>query len=38
MERPRKKGARFTGVDIMADEVVEEVSLNFEEKRDRCMF
>jgi pre-mRNA-processing factor SLU7 len=35
MERPRKKGARFTGVDIMADEVVEEVSLNFEEKRDR---
>jgi pre-mRNA-processing factor SLU7 len=35
VERPRKKGAKFTGVDIMADEVVESISLNFEEKRDR---
>ncbi|ORZ38019.1 Pre-mRNA splicing Prp18-interacting factor-domain-containing protein [Catenaria anguillulae PL171] len=35
MERPRKKGAKWTGEDIMADEVVGSVDLGFEAKRDR---
>ena len=35
-ERPRAKGARFTGKHIAADEKVEEVHLDFEGKRDRC--
>ena len=35
VERPRKTGARFTGKDIKADEVVVDVNLGFEGKRDR---
>ncbi|TPX35131.1 hypothetical protein SmJEL517_g02417 [Synchytrium microbalum] len=35
LERPRKKGARWTGQDIQADEVVQDVHLGFEAKRDR---
>lgn len=34
-ERPRKKGARWTGVDIKGDEVVGDVKLSWEGKRDR---
>lgn len=37
MERPRKKGAKFTGQDIQPDELVQEFNLNFSAKRDRCM-
>ncbi|ORX54917.1 hypothetical protein DM01DRAFT_1382906 [Hesseltinella vesiculosa] len=35
MERPRKKGARWTGEDIQADEIVQNVDLDWDEKRDR---
>lgn len=35
VERPRKLGARWTNKEIRADEVVQEVSLDFEGKRDR---
>ncbi|RKP22707.1 Pre-mRNA splicing Prp18-interacting factor-domain-containing protein, partial [Syncephalis pseudoplumigaleata] len=35
VERPRTKGARWTGKNIRADEVVQDVDLNFEGKRDR---
>ncbi|KAI9222234.1 Pre-mRNA splicing Prp18-interacting factor-domain-containing protein, partial [Blastocladiella britannica] len=35
MERPRKVGAKFTGKDMAADEVVTDVKLGFEAKRDR---
>ncbi|KAJ3354106.1 mRNA splicing protein [Allomyces javanicus] len=35
LERPRKKGAKWTGDDIQADEVVQDVDLSFEAKRDR---
>ncbi|KAJ3371064.1 mRNA splicing protein [Kappamyces sp. JEL0680] len=35
MERPRKKGAKFTGRSIAADEVIQNVNLGFEAKRDR---
>jgi hypothetical protein len=38
MELSLSNGARFTGFNILADEVVAEVSLDFEEKRDRYMF
>ena len=34
-ERPRKLGAKFTGKDIAADEVIEDVNLSFDAKRDR---
>ncbi|RMD44122.1 hypothetical protein DV735_g1012, partial [Chaetothyriales sp. CBS 134920] len=33
--RPRKTGAKWTGRDIQADEVVENVSLGWDAKRDR---
>ena len=33
--RPRAKGARWTGKDIQADEVVQEVKLGWDAKRDR---
>ncbi|EXJ70769.1 uncharacterized protein A1O5_05759 [Cladophialophora psammophila CBS 110553] len=33
--RPRKQGARWTGKDIQADEVVEDVQLGWDAKRDR---
>ncbi|KAJ1982318.1 mRNA splicing protein [Dimargaris xerosporica] len=35
LERPRKQGARWTGQDIKPDEVIAEVNLDFESKRDR---
>ncbi|KAJ3148280.1 mRNA splicing protein [Geranomyces variabilis] len=35
VERPRKQGAKWTGRDILADEVVQDVQLGFEAKRDR---
>jgi pre-mRNA-processing factor SLU7 len=34
LERPRKKGAKFTGKDIQADRAVREVQLGYEAKRD----
>ncbi|KAJ2344270.1 mRNA splicing protein, partial [Coemansia sp. RSA 2618] len=34
MERPRKKGAKWTGRDMMADEAVETVDLSYDAKRD----
>ena len=36
MERPRSKGARWTGKHIAADEKVEDIELDdFDAKRDR---
>ncbi|KAJ1654388.1 mRNA splicing protein [Dispira simplex] len=35
MERPRKVGAKWTGRDIQADEVVRDMKLDYESKRDR---
>lgn len=35
LSRPRKLGARWTGKDIQADEVVEDVKLGWDAKRDR---
>jgi pre-mRNA-processing factor SLU7 len=35
LSRPRKAGARWTGRDIQADEVVQDVSLGWDAKRDR---
>lgn len=35
LNRPRAKGARWTGIDIQADEVVQDVKLGFDAKRDR---
>ncbi|KAI8911102.1 pre-mRNA-splicing factor SLU7 [Gorgonomyces haynaldii] len=35
VERPRKKGARWTGKDIQADEALVDVKLSFDAKRDR---
>lgn len=35
LSRPRKLGAKWTGEDIQADEVVEEVQLSWDGKRDR---
>jgi pre-mRNA-processing factor SLU7 len=35
LSRPRKAGARWTGKDIQADEVVQDVSLGWDAKRDR---
>eukprot|EP01061_Rhynchopus_euleeides_P042472 TRINITY_DN7409_c0_g3_i1.p1 TRINITY_DN7409_c0_g3~~TRINITY_DN7409_c0_g3_i1.p1 ORF type:complete len:652 (+),score=312.38 TRINITY_DN7409_c0_g3_i1:80-2035(+) len=35
VERPRKVGAKFTGKDIRPDEMVRDVNLSFEGKRDR---
>ncbi|EXJ82241.1 hypothetical protein A1O3_06054 [Capronia epimyces CBS 606.96] len=35
LSRPRKLGARWTGKDIQADEVVEDVQLGWDAKRDR---
>ncbi len=35
LSRPRAKGARWTGRDIQADEVVQEVELGWDAKRDR---
>lgn len=35
LERPRKKGAKFTGKNIQADDVVQDVQLSWDAKRDR---
>lgn len=35
LERPRKRGAKWTGTDIRPDEYVQEAALDFEGKRDR---
>ena len=35
LSRPRAKGARWTGRDIQADEVVQDVDLGWDAKRDR---
>ncbi|KAL0578754.1 mRNA splicing protein [Marasmius crinis-equi] len=35
LERPRKKGARFTNKDIAPDELVQDVALGYDAKRDR---
>ncbi|KIM30387.1 hypothetical protein M408DRAFT_328005 [Serendipita vermifera MAFF 305830] len=35
MERPRKKGAKFTGKDIAADEIIEDFEGGWDVKRDR---
>lgn len=35
LSRPRKQGAKWTGKDIAADEVVQDVSLGWDAKRDR---
>ena len=35
LSRPRKKGAKWTGKDIQADEVVQDVELGWDAKRDR---
>jgi pre-mRNA-processing factor SLU7 len=35
LQRPRKKGAKWTGRDIQADEVVQEVRMGWDAKRDR---
>lgn len=35
LSRPRKLGARWTGKDIQADEVIEDVKLGWDAKRDR---
>lgn len=35
LERPRKKGAKWTGKNIQADDVAQEVHLSWDAKRDR---
>lgn len=35
LSRPRKKGAKWTGKDIQADEVIQKVDLGWDAKRDR---
>ncbi|WBW73890.1 splicing factor Slu7 [Schizosaccharomyces osmophilus] len=35
MERPRKRGARWTGKDIKADELIQDVDVSWDAKRDR---
>ena len=35
LERPRKKGAKFTNKDIAADEIVRDIELGYDAKRDR---
>jgi pre-mRNA-processing factor SLU7 len=35
LSRPRAKGARWTGQDIQADEVVQDIQLGWDAKRDR---
>lgn len=35
LERPRKKGAKWTGKDIQADEVISDVKGDYDAKRDR---
>ncbi|WVQ96672.1 pre-mRNA-splicing factor SLU7 [Kwoniella sp. CBS 9459] len=35
LERPRKKGAKFTGKNIAADEVIQDIEGDYDAKRDR---
>ncbi|KAG2043674.1 Pre-mRNA splicing Prp18-interacting factor-domain-containing protein [Suillus americanus] len=35
LERPRKKGAKFTNKNIQADEIIHDVATGFDAKRDR---
>lgn len=35
LERPRKRGAKFTGKGIVADDVIQEVATGYDAKRDR---
>lgn len=35
LERPRKKGAKWTNKDIQADEVIQDVAAGYDAKRDR---
>ena len=35
LERPRKKGAKFTNKDIQADEIIQDVPAGYDAKRDR---
>ncbi|KAG8903362.1 mRNA splicing protein, partial [Tulasnella sp. 417] len=35
LERPRKKGAKYTNKDIAADEVVQDLQMGYDAKRDR---
>ncbi|KZT26678.1 pre-mRNA-splicing factor SLU7 [Neolentinus lepideus HHB14362 ss-1] len=35
LERPRKKGAKYTNRDIAADEIVQDVAFGYDAKRDR---
>lgn len=35
LQRPRAKGAKWTGKDIQADEVIQDVNLGWDAKRDR---
>ncbi|KIP05104.1 hypothetical protein PHLGIDRAFT_92581 [Phlebiopsis gigantea 11061_1 CR5-6] len=35
LERPRKRGAKYTGKDIAADEVIQDVAAGYDAKRDR---
>ncbi|KAF7315510.1 Slu7 domain-containing protein [Mycena indigotica] len=35
LERPRRRGAKFTNKDIQADEVIQEVASGYDAKRDR---
>jgi len=35
LERPRRKGAKFTNKDIQADEIIQEVATGYDAKRDR---
>ncbi|KAJ7217882.1 Pre-mRNA splicing Prp18-interacting factor-domain-containing protein [Mycena pura] len=35
LERPRRRGAKFTNEDIQADEIIQEVPTGFDAKRDR---
>jgi pre-mRNA-processing factor SLU7 len=35
LERPRKRGAKFTNKDIAADEIIQEVASGYDAKRDR---
>ncbi|KAK7005748.1 Pre-mRNA-splicing factor SLU7, partial [Favolaschia claudopus] len=35
LERPRKRGAKFTNKDIQADEIIQDVATGYDAKRDR---
>ena len=35
LERPRKKGAKFTNKDIQADDIMQDITVGYDAKRDR---